>query len=98
MDTEVHRYKSQIGDRTYTIVGNKNAQHMKAVTELVNEQIEQIKEKSDHIDNEQAAVLVAVNAVSKQVDMQKRIQEIEKSINDLQQSTIRFNKEGEDLS
>ncbi len=73
-----HRYKAKIGDRTFTIIGNQDDIHMSIVEELLNEQLELIKEKSPDIDDESAAILLAVNAVSQQVLMQEEM-EIDKN-------------------
>lgn len=98
MDGSVHRYKAKIGGRTYTIVGKRDTKHMDAVIELMNNQLSVIKDASDEMDNEQAAILVAINALSKQVDMQKRLQEIEQTLDGLQQSVLRFNELDESTS
>lgn len=43
------------------------------VTELVNDQLKEIKEMSTEIDSEQAAILLAINAVSDQLKKQKEL-------------------------
>lgn len=67
------RYKATIQGRDYTIVGTKSDAHMDAVIDVINEQLEQIKELSEKITNEEAAILVAVNAVSDQIEMQEKV-------------------------
>lgn len=69
-----HRYKAKIGSRAFTIIGKQDDVHMSIVEELLNEQLELIKEKSPDIDDESAAILLAVNAVSQQVLMQEKIE------------------------
>jgi cell division protein ZapA len=69
-----HRYKAKIGNRTFTIIGNQDDLHMSLVEDILNEQLELIKEKSPGIDDESAAILLAVNAVSQQVLMQEKLE------------------------
>lgn len=77
-----HRYKATIGDRTFTIIGNQDDIHMSIVEDLLNEQLELIKEKSPGIDDESAAILLAVNAVSQQVLMQEEIEIYKENIDE----------------
>ena len=67
------RYKATIQGKDYTIVGTKSDTHMDVVIDTINQQLEQIKELSEKISNEEAAILVAVNAVSNQIEMQEEI-------------------------
>lgn len=67
------RYKATIQGKDYTIVGTKSDAHMDAVIDVIDEQLEQIKELSEKITNEEAAILVAVNAVSDQIEMQEKV-------------------------
>ena len=59
-----------IADQTYTIIGQESKQHMDMVTKLINEQLAELKELSPQLDNEQAAILLAVNAFSDQLKRQ----------------------------
>ena len=67
------RYKATIQGKDYTIVGTKSDAHMDVVIDVIDEQLEQIKELSEKITNEEAAILVAVNAVSDQIEMQEKV-------------------------
>ena len=51
MVAERKRYKAVIANRTYTIIGEKSGQHMKLVTKLVNEQLNEIKAISPQIND-----------------------------------------------
>ena len=63
---------------------------MDLVVRLVNEQLNEIKSLSTQIDNEQAAILVCVNAISDQLKKQAKILELEKENQELRQKTIKL--------
>ncbi|MFW8052229.1 cell division protein ZapA [Vagococcus fluvialis] len=70
---EMKRYKTKIAGETYTIIGTESHYHMEIVNDLANEQIEQIKQQSPSLTNEQAAILLAINTISVQVKQQETI-------------------------
>ena len=84
------RYKANIDGQTYTIIGHESKEHMDLVVRLVNEQLNEIKSLSTQIDNEQAAILVCVNAISDQLKKQAKILELEKENQELRQKTIKL--------
>lgn len=84
------RYKANIDGQTYTIIGHESKEHMDLVVRLVNEQLNEIKGLSTQIDNEQAAILVCVNAISDQLKKQAKILELEKENQELRQKTIKL--------
>lgn len=88
MVAERKRYKAVIANRSYTIIGNKSSQHMNLVTKLVNEQLSEIKMISPQINDEQAAILLAVNAVSDQVDKQAEVLRLQKEVQELREKTV----------
>ena len=51
MAHEKTRYKAVIADQTYTIIGRETKHHMDIVTNLINEQLKELKELSPQIDN-----------------------------------------------
>ncbi|MDN6639162.1 MAG: cell division protein ZapA [Tetragenococcus sp.] len=73
MAEQKNRFKAVIEDQNYTIIGKESPKHMKMVTELVNDQLKEIKKMSPQIDNEQAAILLAINAVSDQLNKQEEL-------------------------
>ncbi len=79
MAHEKTRYKAVIADQNYTIIGRETKHHMDIVTNLINEQLKELKDLSPQIDNEQAAILMAVNALSdqlkKQVNGERQLQQ-----------------------
>jgi cell division protein ZapA len=90
MAHEKTRYKAVIANQTYTIIGRETKQHMDTVTKLVNEQLLELKNLSPQLDNEQAAILMAVNALSDQLKKQERILGLEEEVSGLKKKMIKF--------
>lgn len=86
---EKSRYKAVIDGKSYTIIGTKNKQHMDLVNQLVNDQLKEIHQLSPAINQEDAAILLAINAVSDQLTKQTKILQLEKEVAELKQRTIR---------
>lgn len=84
MSQEKRRFKATIGGKSYTIIGTRPEEHLKVVVETVDEQLEQISKMSKNLDPERRAVLVAVNAVSDQVNMQKKMLKMEERLKELE--------------
>lgn len=80
MTDSKRRFKTIIAGKTYTIVGNKSADHLTAVSGLVNKQLDQIKEAAPMLGAEERGILVAVNAVSDQITKQLEIEELKAKI------------------
>ncbi len=72
MGENKNRYKANIAGESYTIIGNETKEHMDVVTEIANRQLEEIKRLSS-VNLEQAAVLLAINAISDQVTKQEQL-------------------------
>ena len=90
MAHEKTRYKAVIANQTYTIIGRETKHHMDIVTKLINEQLAELKQLSPQMDNEQAAILMAVNALSDQLKKQERILELEEETAELKKKMIQF--------
>ena len=90
MAHEKTRYKAVIANQTYTIIGRETKHHMDIVTKLINEQLAELKQLSPQMDNEQAAILMAVNALSAQLKKQERILELEEETAELKKKMIKF--------
>ena len=78
------RYKTTIAGSPYTIIGARREEHMRSVSKMVNEQMQQIESLSKGLDPERRAVLVAVNAVSDQIEMQIKLDTIQKRVAELE--------------
>ncbi|MTD38793.1 cell division protein ZapA [Erwinia sp. CPCC 100877] len=90
MNQEKTRYKAVIADHSYTIIGQETKQHMDLVTKLVNEQLAEIKHISPQTDDEQASVLLAINAISDQLKKQEKVLKLEQEVAELKKRTIRL--------
>jgi len=71
------RFKADIAGKTYTIVGPGSMAHFEAVTAILNEQLVQIHRLDPKLSREDAAVLLAFNALSDQVNQQAQAQQSE---------------------
>lgn len=90
MVKEKTRYKAVIADHTYTIIGQESKQHMDLVTKLVNEQLAELKHISPQTNDEQASVLLAINAISDQLKKQEKVLKLEQEVAELKKRTIRL--------
>ncbi|GAK31266.1 cell-division Z-ring component, stimulator of FtsZ polymerization [Weissella oryzae SG25] len=64
------RFQGKILGETYTFTSEESQSQMKAVLELANQQLAAIKAANPNLSNEQAAILLAFNALSDQLKMQ----------------------------
>lgn len=75
------RFKTTIDGRTYTIVGRKTQEHIRTVSELLNDELSELKKVTHQLDREERAILLAINAKSEQLEMQKKVIELEEKLN-----------------
>ncbi|MGB7998830.1 MAG: cell division protein ZapA [Anaerobacillus sp.] len=75
MRTTVEIYGEQ-----YTIVGDKNHQHIREVSRLVDEKMNEIKGLNPYLDTKRLAVLTAVNIVNEYVMIKKELEEVKKKL------------------
>lgn len=87
MSEKKQRFKTTIQGKTYVIVGTKSQAHMQAASQIVEEQLNQLKELTTGLDGEQRAILMAVNAVSDQLDLQEKLQELQDENGRLERKT-----------
>lgn len=80
MSADKKRVKVFIAGKEYTIVGEKSAAHIHLVAETINEQLEQLSELSTDLTKEEQSILIAVNAVSDQLDSHQQMLELEDEI------------------
>ncbi|OJG18945.1 cell division protein ZapA [Enterococcus canis] len=90
MAQERKRYKAVIANHTYTIIGNESKHHMDMVTKLVNEQLTEIKKMSPQTSDEDAAILLAVNALSDQLKKQEQVLRLEKEEAEYKKQAVRL--------
>ena len=76
MSEQVRRFKVEIDGQTYTVIGKHSPEHMKAVVDTVEEQLNQIKDMMPSLSKEKAAILIALNAVSDQLEKQAQLNQL----------------------
>ncbi|KRM25862.1 hypothetical protein FC65_GL000229 [Ligilactobacillus acidipiscis DSM 15836] len=74
MSADKKRFKMQIANKNYVVIGDSTSEHMRAVSQLVNEQMTEIM--AANVNREDAAILLAINAVSDQLKKQKELDDI----------------------
>ncbi|SHE48091.1 Cell division protein ZapA [Atopostipes suicloacalis DSM 15692] len=89
MTTEKRRAKVMIDDKEYTIISNKSTAHIKLVAETINKQLIELDELSNNLSKEEQAILVAVNAISDQIDYQNQMIQLEEEMNELNKNEKR---------
>lgn len=80
MSKEKKRVKVLIDGKEYTIIGEKPASHIQLVAKTINEQIEKLNELSTNLSKEEKNILIAVNAVSDQIDSHTAMIELENQL------------------
>lgn len=83
------RYKAVIANQSYTIIGRESKEHMDMVTRLVNDQLLEIMQLSPQTDQEQASILLAINAVSDQLKKQEQLLVLQKKVDELRGQAIK---------
>lgn len=89
MTEQKKRYKAVIANQSYTIIGRESKEHMNMVTRLVNDQLLEIMQLSPQTDQEQASILLAINAVSDQLKKQEQLLVLQKKVDELRGQAIK---------
>ncbi|WP_080146860.1 cell division protein ZapA [Marinilactibacillus piezotolerans] len=84
MPEEKRRFKAEIAGQTYTIVGPRSEKHMQVVAQTVDEQMTLLQKMTKGLDTEKRAMLMAINAVSDQLEMKKKVTKLEDRIAELE--------------
>lgn len=74
---ERKRVKVVIDGKEYTIIGTKSAAHIKLVAKTINDQLADLDAMSNKLSTEERAILMAVNAVSDQIDSYEKMIKLE---------------------
>ena len=74
------RVKVTINNKEYTIITNKSVAHVHLVAQTVNNQLNDLSELSNKMSKEDLAILMAVNAVSEQIDTHTKMIDLEKQV------------------
>lgn len=85
MGNERKRTKVTINNREYTIVGEKSTTHVKLVADTINKHIEKLNSLSSNLSKEEQAILMAVNAVSTQIDLHEKMIRLEEELKKIKQ-------------
>jgi len=89
MTEQKKRYKAVIANQSYTIIGRESKEHMDMVTRLVNDQLLEIMQLSPQTDQEQASILLAINAVSDQLKKQEQLLVLQKKVDELRGQALK---------
>ncbi len=84
MANEKRRTKVVINGKEYTIVGDKSAAHIELVAETLNKQLKDLNALSSKLSKEEQAILVAVNAISGQIESHQQMIALEEKIKQLE--------------
>ena len=90
MSQKKQRYRATIAGKTYTILGTKSHQHMHSVIKLLNEQWSELSEVAKDCSNEEKAILLAINAVSLQLEKQKELMTLEEENQQLKKNIPQY--------
>lgn len=74
------RVTVDIFNRSYTILGEEDEQHLNRVASLVNEKMKEIHEMNRSLDTSRLAVLTAVNTMNDYLKLKKEYEELQISI------------------
>ncbi|GAF35197.1 cell division protein ZapA [Lentilactobacillus farraginis] len=77
---EKRRFKTTIGGKKYILVGKGSDEHLQSVSDLLNEQLTQLRQTIPEASDEQRAILVAFNAISKQFELADQLTQRSKNI------------------
>ena len=76
------RFKVQIDGEEFTIIGKSTPEHMNAVMEVANQELATIKKMMPSLSEKKAALLLAINAVSDQLEKQEELDKLQQKIED----------------
>ncbi|MEY8292860.1 cell division protein ZapA [Carnobacteriaceae bacterium 52-44] len=86
MANEKRRVKVVINEKEYTIISNKSAAHIELVAETINKQLKELSALSNKLSKEEQAILMAVNAVSDQIDSHTKMIELEEELKQMERN------------
>lgn len=69
------RYKGKIGNHDVVITSTKEDNHMDAVFSIANQQLQQLHAANETLSSEDQLILLAINAISDQLDLQTKLDE-----------------------
>ncbi len=78
MSADKKRFKLNIAGKNYVVIGDSTSEHMLAVAQLADEQYKEIRQTLPTVTREDAAILLAINAISDQLKKQKELDEFKR--------------------
>ncbi|MGY3725118.1 cell division protein ZapA [Granulicatella balaenopterae] len=88
MTQNKQRHRARIGEKTYTIIGKKSTKHMQTVTDMLNEQLDQLTTLAPNLSLQEKMVLLAVNATSVQLEKQQEVNQLQEEIKQLKKELV----------
>ena len=85
-----HRFQARIAGQTYTILSSQTDEHLQAVVDLANTQLQQLLALDPDLSVHDRAILMAVNALSDQLLKERRMMEMEEKIETLESEIERI--------
>lgn len=83
MPQKKQRYRATVAGKTYTILGTKSHHHMHSVIKLLNQQWDELATVAKKTSDTEKAILLAINAVSLQLDQQAEIERLKEEVSRL---------------
>lgn len=81
--TSKQRFKATIDGKQYIIVSDHSNEHILAVVDIINQQLNQLKELDPGLSKEDRSILMAINAVSDQLVKEDQIASLEEDLDTL---------------
>ncbi|WP_373893007.1 cell division protein ZapA [Virgibacillus natechei] len=75
------RITVEIHNKSYTIIGEEPASHVRMVASLVDQKMNEIEEQNNHLDTTKLAVLTAVNTMNDYLKLKEDYAKLAGSIN-----------------
>ena len=85
MSQKPSRLKAEINGKDYTIVGLKPQNHMQVVVEIIQAELAELKKLTHKLDDERRAMLLAINAKSEQLELEKEVIQLRDQLQQLQE-------------
>lgn len=80
MSENKRRFKVEIDGEQFTIIGKSTPEHMDAVMEVAKHELATIKKMMPSLSEKKAALLLAINAVSDQLEKQEELDRLKQSM------------------
>ncbi|WP_413627166.1 cell division protein ZapA [Fructilactobacillus vespulae] len=74
------RFKTMLNGKTYTLIGSSSDEHMESVSKLLNDELTKLKKQVNNISTEDAAILLAFNAISDQLDKELELEKLKNKV------------------